>query len=433
MIKKILTTLITIALVIIAFVAKIPKAGVKSKFDTLSDEVDIRFSVISDLHIAPHKVRERDRLKKVFSTIYNLDSNMKVIAIAGDLTDSGSKGEYEVVKNIINDNKKAKTQIIASMGNHEGNSAELFKSTIGRNPKENINLDGYHFITLSPRTSEGEYGGSNYYLDESWLIEQLDEAVNEDPNKPIFVFMHHGIKNTVCGTDLWNTNDLAEVFKKYPQVIHFSGHSHYPLNDPKSIYQKDFTAINTSTISYFELEPDMMYGSIPPYSDNAFQMMVVEVKGNVVKVKRLDLLSNQYIGEDWIIDISKGKKDFKYTDDRKEKSKEPYFDINDVRVSDIEGMNCRIETNQAKINKKSESEDIVYSYKYDFRNRKTGEIEKTYKVSSQFYLIPMPQVLSQEFEKLNSETEYEVIITAINAYGIESSNSVGGMFKTKKK
>jgi predicted MPP superfamily phosphohydrolase len=433
MFKKIITTLITIVLVVIAFVAKIPKAGVKSKFEALNDEGDIRFSVISDLHVSPCKPREKERLKKVFSTIYNLDTNMRAIAMVGDLTDSGSKDEYEAVKTIINKNKKAETELIASMGNHEGNSVELFKSTIGRNPRENLSINGYHFITLSPRSSEDVYGGSSYYLDEIWLKEQLEEAIIENPNKPIFVFMHHGIKNTVCGTDLWNTDDLAQLFKDYPQVIHFSGHSHYPLNDPKSIYQKDFTAINTSTISYFELEPDMMYGSVPPHAEEAFQMMVVEVKGSTVKIKRLDLLSEQYIGENWIIDTSKGKAGFKYIESRKDNSKKPYFDMNDVRVSDLKDVSCKVKINQAKIKANGEEEDIIYSYKYDFINTGTGEIEKSYKISSEFYLLPMPDVVVQKFEELNPETEYKVIVTAFNAYGIESSNTIGEVFKTKNK
>ncbi|MDS0528154.1 metallophosphoesterase [Clostridium sp. SHJSY1] len=429
MIKKIIRTLITVFLVLISFIAKIPKASVKSKFETLDDNVDIRFSVISDIHISLYKLQEIERLNEVFSTMYSLDPRMKAIAIVGDLTDNGFELEYNTVKSIIDKNKKSETELIASMGNHEGNTASLFKEITGKNPKENLIINGYHFITISPHSSEEEYGGSTYNLDEEWLKKQLDEATKENPKKPIFVFMHHGIKNTVCGTDLWNTNDLSEIFNNYPQVIHFSGHSHYPLNDPKSIYQNTFTALNTSTISYFELDQDMMYGSIPPNSRNASQMMVVEVEGSVVKIKRLDLLSRKYIGPDWIINTSKGVEDFKYTKDRKDKSKEPYFDKdNKLEINDVSNVTCQIKIGQAKI---KEDDDIVYSYKYDFKNVKTGEIDKSYKISSEFYLIPTPEFIIQKFEGLNPNTQYEVIVTAYNAYGKRSYNKLSGIFQTE--
>lgn len=430
MVKKIMRSLITVFLILISFIARIPKASIKSKFEELNDNVDVRFSVISDIHISTCKVVEMQRLEDVFSTMYKLDPKMKAIAIVGDLTDSGLKSEYDKVKTIIEKNKKAETELIASMGNHEGNTADLFKETTERNPKENLVINGYHFITLSPHSSEEEYGGSSYNLDEEWLKKQLDEAIKEDPKKPIFVFMHHGIKNTVCGTDLWNTTDLSEVFNNYPQVIHFSGHSHYPLNNPKSIYQNKFTAINTSTLSYFELDQDMMYGSVPPNANMASQMMVVEVKGNIVKIKKLDLLSGKYIGHDWIIDTSKGIESFSYTEERKARSKEPYFDKdNKFEISYVDSVGCLIKIGQAKI---KDDEDIIYSYKYDFKNLKTEEIEKSYKISSQFYLLPPPEFIVQNFEGLSSETEYEVRVTAYNAYGKKSSNELIGKFETKK-
>ena len=131
------------------------------------------------------------------------------------------------------------------------------------------------------------------------MKEQLEYASLEDVYKPIFVFIHHGIKNTAYGTEQWYTEDFTKIFNDYPQVIQFSGHSHYPLNSPKSIYQKDFTSINTSTTSYFELEAGMMYGTIPPKANTACQMMVIEVTGTEVKVKKLDLSSGEYIGKDW--------------------------------------------------------------------------------------------------------------------------------------
>ena len=82
-----------------------------------------------------------------------------------------------------------------------------------------------------------------YYSDKqiNWLKEEMAKAQKDDPEKPIFIFLHQHIKETVYGSHEWGTQDSAKinaVLKEYPQVITFSGHSHYPLDDPRSIHQK---------------------------------------------------------------------------------------------------------------------------------------------------------------------------------------------------
>ncbi|MGL5087376.1 MAG: metallophosphoesterase family protein, partial [Clostridium sp.] len=229
------------------------------KWEKLEDEKDLRFAVISDIHIGPNKKTEMERFKNIFKTMYEIDPNIDAISVVGDLTDSGAQAEYDTFKTVVNENKKPETKLVASMGNHEGNTAKRFISATQNKPRQNMVINGYHFITLSPKRMFNIYGGRRYKQDEKWLRQQLNEATLEDKTKPIFVFVHHGIKDTAYGTNSWYTPNLKNVLSDFSQVIIFGGHSHYPLNDPRSIYQKDFTALNTSTISYFELEKGMMY------------------------------------------------------------------------------------------------------------------------------------------------------------------------------
>lgn len=404
-----------------------------NKFKALTGKHNLRFAVISDIHIAPNKCLEKIKFRKIFSTIYNLDSNIDAIAIVGDLTDSGSEKEYKSFKKILDKNKKEKTILVASMGNHEQNTPSEFNLVTGRNPREHLIIKGYHFITVSPRLSEDIYGGSRYNLDEIWMKEQLEYASLEDVYKPIFIFIHHGIKNTAYGTEQWYTEDFAKLFNDYPQVIQFSGHSHYPLNSPRSIYQKDFTSINTSTTSYFELEEGMMYGTIPPKANTACQMMVIEVTGTKVKVKKLDLSSGEYIGKDWTINTEKGKDGFKYIESRIQKSSSPYFEENSkILISKVKRESCRVVINQAKIKNTVEEgiDDIVHSYKFDFIDKKTGDISYSFKVWSKFYILPREDYLVQEFNQLKADTDYEIVVSAYNAYGKVSTNQVRAAFKT---
>ena len=94
----------------------------------------------------------------------------------------------------------------------------------------------------------------NTYTASDWAKEELKKAAEDDPTKPIFVQQHYHITNTVYGSDLWGTDVFTSILNKYPQVIDFSGHSHYPINDPRSIWQGRFTALGCGTLAYFELE-----------------------------------------------------------------------------------------------------------------------------------------------------------------------------------
>ncbi len=64
---------------------------------------------------------------------------------------------------------------------------------------------------------------------------------------------HMAISNTVVGSENWGVANLTDTLSKYPQVIDFSGHSHFPMKDPRSIYQGAFTALGDGTMFYYEL------------------------------------------------------------------------------------------------------------------------------------------------------------------------------------
>ena len=118
--------------------------------------------------------------------------------------------------------------------------------------------------------------------------------------KTNFRILHQHIKDTVYGSQEWGTKDSAkinEVLKEYPQVITFSGHSHYPLDDPRSIHQKDFTSVGTSSVSYMEVEGGKVQGTIPPGASTLSQGLLVEVDDKEVTINRRDFHTNSWTGE----------------------------------------------------------------------------------------------------------------------------------------
>ena len=64
--------------------------------------------------------------------------------------------------------------------------------------------------------------------------------------------------------------------KPYSNIINFSGHSHFPIIDERSIWQKEFTAIQTGSTSYVELETAFRVAN-RFYSDEEFNENVTDV------------------------------------------------------------------------------------------------------------------------------------------------------------
>jgi hypothetical protein len=441
--KKILSTILSFSFLVSNMLSATKVYGETTNSTLLATSNKVTFGVISDTHVTPSKTNEKNRLAKAFQVIGSQNADAAVVV--GDLTDSGSKSEYDTWNAIMEANK-GNMKLIASMGNHEGNTADLFTAATGDKPNANYTIKGYHFITLSPGAADFDattgrgstQGGYDYSYVVGWLKAQLDAAVKEDPNKPIFVFFHHPLKDTFYVSDEWYGTGLAtgkddsfkSVFSGYPQAVTFSGHIHSPNNNPKSIWQDGgFTAINTVTTSYLEMESGMVNGTIPADAREVSQGMLIEAEGSKVTIRNYDMISNQFIPQTWQFDVSKPA-EFPYTKARDAVAKAPVFSQNaGVRISNINDTGVTLDFDQASMESNSIG-DIVHSYRYDFVNKKTGNVDKSFKNWSGYYRLPMPTTINQQVTGLMAGNEYEVEIYAIDAFGKVSQKYISSSFKT---
>ncbi|KNF08955.1 putative phosphohydrolase [Gottschalkia purinilytica] len=410
----------------------IPIQGLaNAELDTNSSK--IKFSVISDVHLKKDYSVEDEKFKKALNKINEISPNLDALVIAGDLTDYGLSEEYDRFNSIYNQYSNKNAEKLFVMGNHdywnglsEINAQKRFEEKTGEKINSHKVIKGYHFIQVSTEGSatHGVFG-SNLL---KWLKEQLEIAKKDDPNKPIFLTVHQHIKDTVYGSDAWGNSALYSVLKDYPQVITFSGHSHYPLNDERSIHQKDFTSIGTASLSYIELEGGKIQGSVPNGARNFSQGLMVEVDGdNNVIVERIDFHNDKHIKDKWIIKSPFDKSKFEYTDARKNLRSKPYFDSNaKVQVSDIQPDSIKITFDQAK------HEDLVHSYKVQAINKITGKIDKEFLAFSEFYFDPVLEKLSFNISSLKADTDYDIVITAIESFGKESEIPLKATFKTSR-
>lgn len=392
----------------------------------------LRFTAASDVHIEiPADVRCQ-RMAKMLKTSYAIaeadESYKKLdgVIFAGDVTNAGIGLQYLAFQSIINSNMKKETQpmvIIAKShdcSTYKKDALTLYETLSGLTTDYHYVLNGFHFIGISTthdKTTDVKYTETQLI----WLDEQLAEAVAGDPEKPIFVAHHEHVADTVYGSrealgEGWGTPEFNEIFSKYPQIVDFSGHSHYPLNDPRSIWQGDFTAVGTSSLNYFEFTVDDVRTVHPQNNKKAAQIWVVEADANNrVRLRGYDLNSDTYVCE-YMIEKPSDKSTFVYTPEQMAaRSSAPAFDAG-TTVSAIRNIDCTYSVNIPAA--KSTDENIVFLYRVYVCDKDGNPVNDFWELSG-YYFVPAPETVRVNIGKLEKGT-YTLKAVAENAYGMQS-------------
>lgn len=266
----------------------------------------LRFIACSDVHLSEGEGGEKnaEKFRKVFDRAYEIAGEseeytaLDAVIVAGDFTEEGKTGEYEVYKRITEEKLREGTQLLTCIGNHEQieyrdtatpeKATEVFEKYVGTNADTHNIICGYHFIGVSYDDS----GEEAFKTKTDWLRAELDKAVADTGDKPIFVFQHPHPALTVYGSVNWANMDIRMVLKDYPQVVDFSGHSHYAPNDPRSIHQSTFTAVGCGAIT--GTMGNLSYISGDAYGDGesaTFWVCEVDAEGNV-RLRLYDVVSD---------------------------------------------------------------------------------------------------------------------------------------------
>lgn len=79
----------------------------------------------------------------------------------------------------------------------------------------------------------------------------------------VFVFQHPHPFGTVYGSSVWCNPQINTALAGHSRVIDFSGHTHFPMNDPRSINQSTYTAVGVGAMARFELDENYIPGQHP--------------------------------------------------------------------------------------------------------------------------------------------------------------------------
>lgn len=379
-----------------------------------------RFIVTSDTHITTIGDFQSTRLEKMIKLGYEIAEKdeeyqkLDAVLVAGDITDVGSKIAFGSIKAATKPVLKGDTQFLATVStSHDDRSLgkeslSLYEEIMGQETDFHRVINGFHFIGVSASKNEGEHYGE---YQKQWLKKQLDEAVADDPSKPIFVIQHEHISNTVYGSsdfEGWGMPYFAEILEEYPQIIDFSGHSHYPINDARSIWQGEYTALGAGGLYYTELTVDDTRTFHPTDYRFVSTFWVVEIDAdNRIRLRAVDLGAKEYLCEY----ILEGPLDRNYTPDmQKSRSKPPVFESD----ASLKVTGKKVTFDAAK------SADgmpvfIYRAYAVDDNGNRTP-VGKT--VPS-YYRYDVPETVKIELENL-PDGHYTLEVVAENCYGMQS-------------
>ena len=387
-----------------------------------------RFAICSDAHIEGVDAPGYIRLKKAID--YSLkfaseDKNYNILdtfLIAGDITNKGTKAEFDAFKEIYDSAANKGLRLICTVAKgHDSitmkkKSLSYFKSLTNQETDFHKVIGGYHFIGLSTCKSLPHKHYSPFQ--KLWLKTQLKKAVADTPDKPVFLIHHEHVKNTVYGSsnfDGWGNRFFNGVFDKCPNVVDFSGHSHYPINDPRSIWQNEFTAIGTGSLKYTELTVDDERKVHPATCEICSNFLIVESDINSnLHIMGFDCLAEKMLCEYYLknpADINNRE----YTEEKqRSRSKAPVFQGNvEITITETDGI-------YSAEYPKAESVDgmPVFIYRAYVHDDK-GNVVEASKTLPSYYLYNIEDKLTTSLGKL-SNGKYKVSVFAENAYGMKS-------------
>ncbi len=353
----------------------------------------MRFVATSDTHIQKLGDTGCRRTSAMIKTAYAISEadedykNLDAVVFSGDITDKGRRDSFFAFAAITDNEIRAGTQRLAVVAKaHDSyrylnNSLKVFTAITGQETDFHRIINGFHFIGVSRSPK------LKHYTDEQvkWLDENIALAVKEDPEKPVFVFQHEHVRDTVYGsskTDGWGLDTFTEVLSKYPQVVHISGHSHFPANDPRAVWQGSFTAINDGGLAYYELAVDGKNGQFPEEKDRMSQALIIEVDANNrVLVKVLDVDEGKIMREFLIDNIAEENKTKYSFEERKANSSAPTFPEGATLGYEKKGAKHCITVPQATVSEDNE----VFVYRLYVVSEKGKVIREKWAFSDYFF------------------------------------------------
>ncbi len=431
----------------------------------------LSFGAVSDIHIGNSGCGRdcsyfQKALKQLAEAAQESGHPLDAVIGVGDMTDhygdndekklgeiASLKESYEAILN------PETVPFVYVMGNHDhgvkpdgsriGFSLQTFLEKTGNIPaytqydlpcddfnngSRHAKIGSYHFLFVEPLTYACEIAddsGVKFALETlTWLDKTLESITAKEPEKYIFIMSHAMIYGTAYGSELvtrgtyWYTKNIIPVLEKYPQAVVFGGHLHFPLNDPRSIMQTKFTALGCGSVNYMAIENGGYEHMLSPcITEDRLEfsqglLCQLDTAGNL-RMTRMDFRHNTTIGTPWTLPCpsADGSHLQIYSKDRAAQNTAPV--LSDIHISfgekTEEGTEIFLHFHAAC--------DDEFAHHYIIEVLQNGEILKTMKILSDFYLHGNPANMKNSFtEPLGSYSSgtYHITLQAVDSWNAVS-------------
>ena len=430
-------------------------------------KIALSLAAISDVHIEGSSDAYANKFTSALNQLKvkaaESDANgIDGVMVVGDLIQRAEITMAQNFKALYEDVfKPTEVPMIYTIGNHDMNPKydwtpstvaqsvamantfgdEYFKTDIDNTMRNNYEarhcvIGGYHILAVTPNGDQPITYSPNVI---TWLDQQLDAITKTDPNRYVIVLTHPMIYNTIYGSLLgedggvwtstlpnyWATRVLTGVLEKYPQVVSFHGHLHFPINDPRSLWQGKWTALGCGSTRYMAIEPAGWEGisSTPTVMNDANNfsqgyLVQFDVNGNM-RIVKMDFFNNGTIGEPYVMQYpdAAGANLAKYNNvTRKAANQAP-------TMSTIEAKD--VKDNEAASVTFAAGKDDEFVHHYVITLSKAGNVAATKKILADFYLHPktseMKSSWTVDFGTLSESGQYTVTVVAVDSWDAESA------------
>lgn len=430
-------------------------------------KIALSLAAISDVHIEGSSDAYANKftaaLNQLKAKAAESDANgIDGVLVVGDLIQRAEITMAQNFKALYEDVfKPTEVPMIYTIGNHDMNPKydwtpstvaqsvamantfgdEYFKTDIDNTMRNNYEarhcvIGGYHILAVTPNGDQPITYSPNVI---TWLDQQLDAITKTDPNRYVIVLTHPMIYNTIYGSLLgedggvwtstlpnyWATRVLTGVLEKYPQVVSFHGHLHFPINDPRSLWQGKWTALGCGSTRYMAIEPAGWEGisSTPTVMNDANNfsqgyLVQFDVNGNM-RIVKMDFFNNGTIGEPYVMQYpdAAGANLAKYNNvTRKAANQAPTMstiDVKDVKEAETASVTF------------AAGKDDEFVHHYIVTLSKAGNVVATKKILADFYLHPktseMKSSWTVDFGTLSESGQYTVTVVAVDSWDAESA------------
>lgn len=383
-------------------------------------EPAIRFVVFTDNHTeVGENYADGNRVVDMINTCFDIygDDGIDLFVSCGDITEYGKDEQFEQFMDRFYGTIDGRAEALVFLGNHDikmdYKASDHFLEKYGiETGEQHITVNGFHFIGVQSHTNSFvQIMPPSTVL---WAAEELKKAEEDSPNLPVFTFQHPHNRGTVYGSVIWGCDSLNPVWEGHNRVVNFSGHSHFPISDPRSIWQGSYTAVGVGALARYELEKDLIWGQHPDRFQEAAEFYIVEAdRDGSVKMSAYDLTTDSVFLTYYIEDVN-NPKTYAYTYKNMVKlDNAPVFP---------EGAQAEYTVNDkgeyALTFDRADTDFVVQNYKIEVRN-KSGLLLQSKTYLSDYFIQDVPERMSINLGTLNlDESEkFTVKIIAASAYG----------------